>query len=220
MAGEDRSAAFRGAAESAIARYALAGPCHLTPLASGHNHVYQVDSADGRFVLRLQPTARMNEGTIAVLLPWLASAGATARVVVPEPVPLPDGSLHWQVEVDGEPGARWCMLLRWVDGERPPTPADFVQPEALRAVGAAVARLHRHAKRFGPPTLAGCRRKGADWLAGPGSALGDGTARAMLRPDDYAAFRSAAECVTQAMRRLGEGPVQFGPIHADLEPGN
>jgi Ser/Thr protein kinase RdoA (MazF antagonist) len=162
----------------------------------------------------------MNAGTIAVLLPWLVSAGTTSGVRVPEPIPLVDGSLHSQVRIDGEPDAWWSMLLRWVDGDRCPTSDAFVEPASLRAVGSAIARLHLHAARFPPPSMAGCRRKDAAWLTGPSSAMGNGAAQAMLRPEDFAVFRAAARRVASVLRSDGEASTHFGPIHADLEPGN
>jgi Ser/Thr protein kinase RdoA (MazF antagonist) len=82
------------------------------------------------------------------------------------------------------------------------------------------AGLHRHAEGFAGPIPAGCRRKDADWLSGPASALRNGTAAALLAIGDYAAFRSAADQVVAAMARLRRSPGQFGLIHADLEPGN
>ena len=208
--GEEVPTEFHRVAARACARYDLPGRVEPTLLAAGHNYVFRVESAASRFVLRLQSAARMNGGTIAVLLPWLASASRASGVVVPEPVPLPDGSLHAEVRLPGEPGRWWCTLLRWVDGRPCPTASEFVEPTRLRAIGSTVARLHRHAESFLPPTLAGCRRKDTEWLTGPASALANGAARQLLREDDYAAFRSAGDRVARAMARRGESPAISG----------
>jgi Ser/Thr protein kinase RdoA (MazF antagonist) len=144
-------AAFRRAAERACASFGFGSGFKLLPLSTGHTYVYRVDAPHGRFLLRLLSPSGTTAGTIAVLASWLASVSAGGGVGVPDPVALPDGSWHLEVAVEGEPAPRPCMLLRWVEGERCPTPAAFVEAGTLRAVGAAVARLHRHSEGFRPP---------------------------------------------------------------------
>jgi len=107
---------FYAVAKEALKRYGLSD-ARLRVLAQGHNQVYRVDApGTERFVLRMNTRSRTSDSAVVSQLDWLKALAQDATLVVPEPVPLPDGALYTTVEVAGVPQPWRCVVLRWVDG--------------------------------------------------------------------------------------------------------
>ncbi len=203
-------------AEEALKQYGLSD-ARLRVLAQGHNQVYRVDvPGTGRFVLRMNTRSRISDGAIASQLDWLKALAQDASVVIPEPVPLPDGALYTMVEVAGAPQPWRCVVLRWVDGRH----ARTLTPAHMAAMGSTVAHVHRQSRQFGLPPGFTCPRY--DWarLFGPTSLLGSAHGHTLMRPEDYAVLLHARDKISAAMSALGEQPDYFGVIHGDLSTRN
>jgi Ser/Thr protein kinase RdoA (MazF antagonist) len=120
--------------------------------------------------------------------------------------------------VDVDPVA--AVLLRWMDGyRRSGSPA----PVQLYRLGAVVARLHQHAAGWSPP--AGFVRIRWDHRTFFGDTMVYGNTPALqvwdLLPTRLRRqFDEVAERAGALMTSLGEGPDQFGLIHADLHLDN
>ncbi len=203
-------------AEEALKRYGLSD-ARLRVLAQGHNQVYRVDvPTKGRFVLRMNTRSRISDSAIVSQLNWLKALAPDATLVVPEPVPLPDGALYTTVEVAGVPQPWRCVVLRWVDGRH----ARTATPAHMAAMGRTIAHLHRQSRQFGLPPGFTCPRY--DWahLFGPTSLLGSTYGHTLMCPEDYTVLLRARDKISAAMRAWGEQPNYFGIIHGDLSTSN
>jgi len=183
-----------------------------------------------------------SRGVLASQLRWLSDLGRRTDLLVPEPVPLPEGSLLGHVctrdlsprgslpwwpsrrrdaeELRGDLGdapeiARSFVLLRWVPGELRESP----KPEDLSVAGSYVARLHRHAEDYGSPEGAIFPRWDWEWAFGESANLWR-EGGAFYSDNDMEAFRAAARHVREELRRLGKGRGTFGMIHRDLKLEN
>ncbi len=155
---------------------------------------------------------------------------------MPEPVPLPDGSLVGGVSFADLPPLRSLLrrvsarhrdlyppnhpprhfaLLRWVPGENKKglTAAD------LSRVGRLAAGLHDHAARYRPPDASALPRWDWNWPFGASAPLWkDGEEFYSAR--EMEVFGEAARRVREDLALLGHGIEVFGPIHRDLTLGN
>lgn len=144
-----RARRLRRAAVAAIEAYGLhVAGLHL--ITAEMNAVYRVVAADGqRFVLRIGRGGTIGHSTAEVRseTEWLAALARDTDVRVPAPVANAAGELVTQVDVDGVPGARDCVLFRWLPGR---LLGEDLRPAWYRAYGMLAARLHEHAATFQP----------------------------------------------------------------------
>ncbi len=217
----------RPAAAEALARFGLAG-ASLRLVQHEEATVYRVDAGtpqpDGpwlrnNFALRVHPVDYQSVHEVRSELTWLGALAAVG-VPVPAPVPATDGSLVVVVDAPHARGPRPVSLLRWVRGRRmhdvPPT-------SRYRAVGTALAAVHRHAAGWGPPD--GFTRLTWDWDGLFGDAI---TSAGTTAADTWAAvpraqrsrWRRSAERFAAAVDDLGTGADVFSLIHGDFHHGN
>ncbi|GII29909.1 phosphotransferase enzyme family protein [Planotetraspora mira] len=199
----------------------------ITPLMRGYNTTFRIDTAGGgRHVLRIQRTGGPTAEMVRSEMTWLAALRRDTDLVVPEPVPTRDGDLLTVAESDGVPGARSCVLYRWVHGR---FVDDRLTPAHLERVGVLMARLQSHGARFGAPD--GFHRGPVDHVTSFGRTQDDGlspevAARAATLVDDVhragggPIVRATIERARAARDSLGGDPEVSGLIHADLHQEN
>jgi Ser/Thr protein kinase RdoA (MazF antagonist) len=234
----------------ALGRYGLRD-ARLRLLSHGFKEVFLVESRSrGRFVLktygmppsvgeeeRSDPRYRTGPGlrspeTIEAQVHWLSALGRESDLTVPEPVPLPDGSLVGEVSFADLPPLRALLrrvsarhrdlyrpehpprrftLLRWLPGEtkREPTTDD------IAGVGRLAAGLHDHAERHGAPAASALPRWDWDWPFGASAPLWK-EGETFFSPGEMVIFEEAARRIRQDLEDLGCGGGVFGPIHRDL----
>lgn len=248
----DRARLARAArlAGLALGRYGLRD-ARLRPLSTGFKEVFLVESRSrGRFVLRTYATPpEVGEGgrsdpryrtgpglrcpkTIEAQLRWLSALGRETDLAVPEPVPLPDGSLVGRISFDDLPPLRAMLrrvsarhrklyrpdhpprhfaLMRWVPGESREDPTD----DDLWRVGRLAAGLHDHAEGYQPPDTSVLPRWDWRWPFGATAPLWrDG--EAFYSSQEMAVFEEASRSVHGDLEGLGHGRGVFGLIHRDL----
>lgn len=250
-------------AEAALERYGL-GDAALEPLrlGEGFTQVLRVASGGGeRFALKLygppppegggapgeaveageRRTAALlrSPGVLASQLAWLSDLGRETGLPVPEPVPLPDGSLLGGVSTRDlgprGPRLRWASrrrdarelggdlrgapemsrnfcLLRWVPGAHR-LGGDLSGREAS-LVGSYLARLHRHAEERGVPEGFAFPLWDWGWPFGESAPLW-GEGRTFYSEGEMEAFEEASRLVADDLGRLGRGPEAFGVVHRD-----
>lgn len=205
-----------------IARRALDaygfGEARLTPLRHATwSTTFRVDgiSPPGRYVLRIHGQREADEAEARSELLWLQALRRETDLVAPEPITTPDGELVATAEMEGVPGPRCCVLLRWLDGRLLSYRAG---PRTVNQVGRLMARLHGHAEAFTPPP--GFRRDRLD----PADLLRDWSPSAlgtdMLSADQICVVAAAVERLRAEVRRCPASPTTYGLIHADLHPSN
>ena len=243
----ERAVALAGLA---LGRYGLRD-ARLRPLSHGFKQVFLVESPTrGRFVLRMygvppkvgeggrsDPRYRTGPGlrspeTIEAQLLWLSALRRETDLAVPEPVPLPEGSLVGEVSFADLPPwdallrrvsarrrklyrpdhpTRRFALLRWVPGENKeaPTYAD------LSRAGELVAGLHDHTERYSPPDASALPRWDWRWSFGTSAPLWE-EGEAFYSTGEMAVFEEASRRARENLEGLGYGSGVFGPIHRDL----
>jgi Ser/Thr protein kinase RdoA (MazF antagonist) len=176
--------------------------------------------------------------TLRAQLRWLSALGREIDLLVPEPVPMADGSLVDYVsfsdlplhrtllsrvrKIDrdvydpAQPG-RYCVLLRWVPGEHKED-NDLV-PADLSSLGSYVARLHTHAQRYSASRESALPRWSWEWVFGERAPLWS-EGEAYYSAGEMGVFHTAARHVREDLERLGEHREVFGVIHRDLTPNN
>jgi Ser/Thr protein kinase RdoA (MazF antagonist) len=234
----------------ALGRYGLRD-ARLRPLSTGFKEVFLVESRfRGRFVLRMyapppnireegysEPRYRTGSGlrcprTIEAQLCWLSALGRETDLSVPEPVPLPDGSLVGRVSFDDLPPLRAMLrrvsarhrelyrpdhpprhfaLLRWVPGgnREDPTDAD------LSRVGRLAAGLHDHAEGYQPPDTSALPHWDWSWPFGATAPLWR-EGEAFYSAGELAVFEEASRGVRGDLEGLGHEREVFGLMHRDL----
>ncbi len=174
----------------------------------------------GRYLLRIHRPNYQTEHSIASELAWLAALRTDLDLPVPEPVLSKNGRSLVEAAAPGVPGHRFCSLLRWMRGRTYGRRGQ--RPAHLRLVGRLMARLHGHSLSWQRP--AGFHRGRWDWdgLFGHAGAAGedDSWVWNALPERERRLYREAAERTARVMDDLGEGPLAFGLIHADLHLGN
>ena len=250
-------------AEAALERYGLGGAA-LEPLrlGAGFTQVLRVSSERGEgFALRLYGTPPPSGGgapagaadarerrTAALLrspevlasqLAWLSDLGRESGLPVPEPVPLPDGSLLGSVSTRdlGPRGSRlrWATrrrdarelegdlsdtpemsrnftLLRWVPGAHR-LEGDLSDRDAS-LVGSYLAKLHRYAEESGVPEGSAFPRWDWGWPFGASAPLWS-EGGAFYSEGEMEVFKEVSRLVADDLERLGHGPGAFGVVHRD-----
>ena len=243
----ERAVALAGLA---LGRYGLRD-ARLSPLSHGFKQVFLVESPTrGRFVLRMygvppkvgegersDPRYRTGPGlrspeTIEAQLLWLSALRRETDLAVPEPVPLPGGSLVGEVSFADLPPwdallrrvsarrrklyrpdhpLRRFALLRWVPGENKEAPTST----DLSRAGELVAGLHDHTERYSPPDASALPRWDWRWSFGTSAPLWE-EGEAFYSTGEMAVFEEASRRVRESLEGLGYESGVFGPIHRDL----
>ncbi len=238
LSGRGQLGRLRRLGREALAAYPgdLEG-ARLTLLRHEQNVTYRVDSGGARYVLRISRPELQTAATIGSEMAWLAALAVDTPVRVPAPVVARDGALVVEATHAGVPGARPCVLLRWLDGR---FLSRGLTPDHLGRIGAVLAELQVHAARWTPP--AGFVRPRVDTLttAAKRASLGGPTAahvtapwpsvddgeratalvRELVSPADADLVGDAIELVRSTTSTLAARPDAAGLIHADLHQEN
>lgn len=168
-------------------------PLHIEPLLGGNvNESWRVDTAEGRFVLRIDGAAWRRPGVDREREQQLHEAAARAGLAP---------RLLLRSDSDG------VQVCEYVDG-RGWREDDFLQPLQLRRLGALLERLHAVEVPTGIAAFdpAACAR---EYLQAMGSEpLADRSSHEMVAAID------AAAC------RVADGTVGLALVHGDLAHGN
>jgi Ser/Thr protein kinase RdoA (MazF antagonist) len=209
----------------------------LTVLRHEHNTTFRVDTAVGRYVLRLNRIGVHDERTIGSEMAWLTALAEDTDLGVPVPVAARDGSLVVSASVPSVPEPRLGVLLRWQEGR-------FVDrrltPRHLASVGALLGQLQRHAQGWTPPcgfarprvdVLTTAARRGS--VAGPATQATQGVhptpddeagalelVARLLGDGDRRVLAGALRLTRRSTAALANTPSAWGLIHADLHYEN
>lgn len=211
-------------AQKAVEQYDFE-EAHITPIQYRLNASFQVEAlaADDldaglqKYLLRINSPTFQSGANILSELQWLAAIHRDTNLVVPEPIMSIHQKLITTIEIEGVPGARHVVVLRWVEGN-PST--DNLTPGTMTKLGAFVGNLHLHAEGYNPPV--GFDRKQWD-LAGFSGEMLDvpvTKARRGLSAMQLAILKDTANKIKAVTDELGRGSQAFGLIHANLHQQN
>ena len=211
-------ARLRALGRAALAAYGL-GEAPMRLLQHEYNTTFRVA---GRFVLRV---GRAQGQTLAALgseAAWLRALAEETDLVVPAPVPTRDGALAVSATAPGVPGARACVLLRWVEGRFRDA---SLAPVHARRIARVQAALHEHALGWTPPP--GFTRPPASRLTARAADRASADEAEALRlvaglgaPRDVEAVAAALARVRATERALAAEPGGVALIHGDLHHEN
>ena len=213
---------LRRLAERALAGYEVpVGEMRLEH--HGHNTTYRIDNESGRYVLRISRPGWRTREQIRSEAVWLAAIRRDTELVVPEPLTSNAGELVTTAEARGVPGARHCVLFRWVGGQRY---RERVSPVALERVGRFTGHLHNYVvEAFEPPP--DFDRPSVQWGTEeePGDmrkVMEEGMQRgaSIIAPEDLATYTLARHHLQEAMQALNRDSTVYNLIHADLHLNN
>jgi Ser/Thr protein kinase RdoA (MazF antagonist) len=207
-------------AAAALGRFGLPPSATATLCNVSENHTYRVeDPESGRcYALRVHRPGYRTAQQIESELDWVDALREDGAVDTCVPVPAPDGERVVAVSLDGL-GERHVVLFEWLPGAAPDPEGDAVIA-GFRTLGAVSARMHAHARAWGPPagfdrpvwdyerTLGAAGHWGA-WQDGLG--IGAEERRLLERLDGAIAARLEA---------YGRASDRFGLVHADIRLAN
>ena len=148
---EGRRRRLAGVAREALASYAL-DVVAMRGLTDATNGVFRLDTADGgRYAMRvgLGPPAGHTADEMRSEAAFLEAIRGEPGIVVPRPVPSRSGDVVVEASAPNVPHARACMVFTWLEGS---LLADRLDAVTVGGLGEVMARLHRAASGFDPPT--------------------------------------------------------------------
>ena len=199
----------------------------LALLKNVYNTTYRVIARNGeQYVLRISHPRRAVPDIVRSELLWLAALRDDLCTHVPQPVMnrvmqyvtiLPDSENH---------RTHLCALFRWTTGR---FLSRSLSPSHLLRVGELMAHLHDHATHWNLP--AGFIRPCVESLNPLEQEQGDAFDRAIaasaaeavasVSTREHGALVAAViRKVWSVLQRLGDGPADFGLIHADVHQWN
>lgn len=181
------------------------------------NFVFRVDTADSRYVLRVDPELPDNgrASMHAEEQLWLSSLRQDTDLQVPTPVPAENGALVQLISTAELPEGRLVTLLSWMPGKlvgkRP-------SKKVMMQLGAFMSELHQHTEKFSLPK--GSVRTAIDWskrLRYWQDSNNDTSNTLSGQQQELCAYTS--EFLLKDILRIG-CENNYGLIHADLHTYN
>ena len=207
---------LRGLAEKALTAYQL-GDAHFKLLTYWNNVTFRVDTAKGRYVLRINRPGFQDTPAIRSELIWLIALKQEANLTVPEPIPNRDGELLTTVSLAGIPEPRDCVLFRWLNGR---FLKKRLNAKSLQLAGVFLAKMHQHAQQFILPKGFTRKRWDLNLLMGGEPGIDKSRFDALLSSEEQTVFEAMTQRIEHELETLGEEPEVFGLIHADFHHGN
>jgi Ser/Thr protein kinase RdoA (MazF antagonist) len=150
---------------------------------------------------------------LAAEIAWVNFLARDGRVNVPNPIANKQGDFHTSIFHEPSQRTLHCVLYSWLDGEEV---GDQPSSEQLRALGAAMATLHKSSENFELPTgaklplLSDPMWETEDYLLGE---------KSVLDPQAKALISRAIDAIASETKRLfASQKPQI--IHADLHGWN
>ena len=213
-------------ARRALEAYAVP-VARIAPLKNVYNTTFRVVAKSGdRYVLRISHPRRTDVDVVRSELLWLAALRQDVGLHVPEPVRNRERQYVTVLADAAEPRPYLCALFHWTTGR---FLSRRLSPGHLFRVGEFMARLHDHATHWEPP--AGFTRPDVGNLNPLQQERDDDfdrtvaesaveTVASVSTPRQGAVVAAVIEKVWKVLQGLGEGPADFGLIHADVHQWN
>jgi Ser/Thr protein kinase RdoA (MazF antagonist) len=188
-------------------------------LAIQTNILFRVDADAGRrYVLRLGAQHHRTLAQTRIEAAWMFALSRETDVRLAAPVPRSNGELAAMVQIPEVPLAFTCALFQWVPGHglvHDPRPMHY------RALGRAMAIMHRHAETF-------IFDLGVDlwsWQSVTDSSdtapiLWSDAAYAVLSASELEVVRQATHLADQALASLYRSGMPASLVHGDLHGAN
>ena len=186
----------------------------LTVINHGFNTTFSIHTPDQRFALRLNVNSRREVANVKAEIEWMSHLSDRGVVSLPRVVPTSQGETYVVDEGIERGRAIVAVLFTWLDGTIVAQLDDAT--DALRAAGAAMARLHLDAANFEMPAGARLPRRDAMWWGFPIVLTGS---TGVLASGDHELVERCHAVIQSTVADLYRSePIHI--IHADLHGGN
>ncbi len=199
----------------------------ITPLKNVYNTTFRVVARSGdRYVLRISHPRRAAVDVVRSELLWLAALRQDVGLHVPEPVRNRETRYVTVLADAAEPRPYLCALFHWTAGR---FLSRTLSPGHLLGVGELMARLHDHATHWERPAdfirpsvenLNPLQQERDDGFEEAIATRATQTVASASTPEHGAVVAAVIEKVWAVLQGLGEEPVDFGLIHADVHQWN
>lgn len=179
----------------------------ITPIKTSNNAVYQVNTTNATYALRIHKQSKRKLEWIETELTWLKALRQETDLLIPKPI-APVCTLN----SDGT--SIYCTLLEWIEGSQL-LPSDTT-PDHARQIGTFIAHLHNHSTRFSPPPNFTLPRLDWEGMFGSNVTISINRHDDLFTPEQHSILNQIGERVREIMATLDKEPDQFGIIHADL----
>ena len=136
---EQQVATLEPLAASLVESYGL-GPCQIESINHEFNSTFKVTTGDGtKYALRINVNSQRTLENVRAEIFWVLELSKVQGLKVPTPVANQRGkyvSSVWHKPLGKD---LWAVMFTWLEGTEL---AEDPEPEALRATGAAIARMH------------------------------------------------------------------------------
>jgi Ser/Thr protein kinase RdoA (MazF antagonist) len=205
-----RGSQFRGLAQAALQRYAVAPDARLEFVRHGENATFRVTDGACSFALRLGRPGYQTLDAIRSEVSWM-EALRTDGIGTPEAVPGRDGEIVQRFPFEGLEDV--AVAFKWVDGIPLPETQAAAPWEQL---GAIMARIHQHGREWRPPAWFERPAWDLEALVGDRARWGDPCPERVWSEADRALLLAARDAVRARLSELGTAPDRFGLVHSDL----
>ncbi|KGA20401.1 hypothetical protein GM50_1590 [freshwater metagenome] len=114
-----------------------------------YNATLKVQTDGQLFALRVNINSPRTPDNLAAEIAWVNYLARDGQVNVPAPIANKEGDFHTSIFHEPSQRTLHCVLYSWLDGEEL---GDEPSIEQLRALGAAMATLHKSSENFELPT--------------------------------------------------------------------
>lgn len=206
-------AALRPVALSALREFGVV-PTRLRVINHAYNTTYSVETARGRFALRLNVNSHRTEEQLNAEVAWVSAlasefdvAGSPVHFPIPQSTRSGEKIVHLPCEAMGREVP--AVLYSWLEGRSPGGKAYLPVAEAM---GLALRLMHEQAEGFALP-------EGASLLPVSSSLFNRPYRLDELAPDlDHGMMRQVVQEADEILLRELAKPQR--PIHYDLHAGN
>lgn len=201
----------------ALPQWGLAPDSDLSLLTISENATFRVKNADhGDLIFRVHRPDYHTKTEITSELDWIKALRADHVVTTPRPIPLLNGSLIGDIDVEGID--RHVVAFEFMSG-REPSESDGLAPWFAK-LGAMHAKLHIHARQWRRPETFTRKVWNFRSMLGDAPLWGDFRAGLGLDAEGRALLERTAAVLERKLAVIGEGPESFGLVHADLRLAN
>lgn len=190
-----------------------------TFVSDSENTIFRVETLTSQYALRIHPPGNHATDTIMAELHWLTALHSDLALLVPKPIPAPDGRYVLEVTTSIMPEPRQVVLFEWLPGD---LLDDHLTPQIVAKAGIFMAQLHQHAEQFTLPENSfrpHANFKELQIWQSPSLLKHYQIKTAQLSEADYTLCVETATAVTDWVHEFN-GPHDYGLIHGDLHQWN
>lgn len=183
------------------------------------NGIFRIDTTTGeRYILRVAlPEGGHTLESSRSEMEWLDALSRDTDLPVPRPLVTIDGELVVEVECDGVPETRLCMIFRWLPGTNL---SEHLSEANVYKLGHLAAQLHAHAKTYQPPPGFSILRYDSLFPFLDPVILFDDEYTSLVPPERREVFKQALDWAQEALNQLQISGEPMRVIHSDLHQWN